>query len=191
MVSASIRLAIESSIVQNSVFLVKDQEGRQIHEEPRASVLVSVLRRVHALSRGRFRGMVVLLTPRDTPEVVQLLTDALPASVSITDLGEHVQTMELRDLLREKWGALEEQVLVTCSNALLHLFCLGFIQIKQLDFIFFDNLTVANNNHPYCMIMEVSMGGAAVFLVFLLGCSGQAVCWRDSPGKCPQDIRDR
>lgn len=99
-------------------------------------------------------GMVTVQSQREITMISRLLKESFP-NMEVCELDGHSEIVDLRDKFNQIWRDDTPQILVTSSNCFLHIFCLGLTRMEKLDFIFFDNLTGANNNHPYCVIMEV------------------------------------
>lgn len=96
------------------------------------------------------RGIILVEASKETIPVQALLFNVLNRTSVIID---HSTT--LVDLHQAVQASNGENLLITTSSAILYLFCFGMLRIEQLDFIIFDSLRSASNNHPYCSFMEV------------------------------------
>lgn len=153
----------------NCVFLLQHEGASSIHQSPRNKLLVGLVRvllgryivpaNAVAVAGGgdavrTVHGVVAVYSQREAAAVYRVLAGVSGAELCI--LEGHADIMKLRERVRATWkDSLCSQVFIVSSQCLLQLFCLGLWQLERLDFIVFDNVTPANKNHPYCILMEV------------------------------------
>lgn len=146
---------------QNCVFLLQHEGASSIYQSPRSKLLVGLVqvllgRSIAASSSSTpppMHGVVALHSQREAPAVERLL-QAL-AGVEVCRVEGHADIVQLRKQVQTAWKDSGRQIYVVSSNCILYLFCLGLWRMEDLDFIVFDNLTPANRNHAYCILMEV------------------------------------
>lgn len=145
----TLALLTASSTVQkhNCLFLIQDTSHSTLYQPPKSHLFINAIQPLCQTGTG----LVIMQSQKETTPILKLLEDA---NIRACEIKGHSEIVEVRSAVKESQEKAIP-VIVTSSNCAMYMFCLGLVRMESLSFIFFDNLTGANKNHPYCMIMEV------------------------------------
>lgn len=135
----------------NSVHLIKDTTAssgkvpKSLLQEPYFTLLSN-----HILSNPLRNKAVVLCNNDKTVHFLyEKLLETVQSKLLPIPLGSSPE--DLREIFRN----IDDKVIVLIpSTKTLLPFILNLLQIQTLDWILFDDLTSANLNHPYCVLMK-------------------------------------
>lgn len=75
----------------------------------------------------------------------------MPKGMTIKGIDGHADTVQFA----KEWEQHQNtKIIVTSTQAMLLAFAHGLVQMEQLGALIFDDCTLANHGHPYCVIME-------------------------------------
>lgn len=151
--------------LQNTAILIKDASCsaesqnhlRSLHQPHRFSILAAILGECLADGpQGEEQGappkfMAIAVQGRKDIEVtVGLIRERFGPIVH--GLDGHADIVEFSGLWQEAQSRY--RILVTSAQSMMYLFCHGLLRMSQISHLIFDDCTLANSNHPYCLIMR-------------------------------------
>lgn len=150
--------------LQNTMILLKSASCsfgsapclRSLHQSHKVPLLTALLGA--ALDRESEKRIVIACQGRkDLNIVVDLIKSKHQQGDPEIDslvigLEGHADIVEFREAWINAFAT--HRILVTSSQSLLFLFSYGILRMNQISHLIFDDCTLSNANHPYCVIMR-------------------------------------